>query len=90
MNSAGWSNISSIFQHGLQDGYLSLNPHVKGGLFPLILKILKITMLIGVLFAWIVQFSFCSFVDSVDLFTHTTTSSLLAEAINVEVNMVDE
>ena len=35
MNSAGWSNISSIFQHGLQDGYLSLNPHVKGGLFPL-------------------------------------------------------
>ena len=24
------------------------------------------------------------------LFTHTTTSSLLAEAINVEVNMVDE
>ena len=35
MNSAVWSNISSIFQHGLQDGYLSLNPHVKGGLFPL-------------------------------------------------------
>ena len=35
MNSARWSNISSIFQHGLQDGYLSLNPHVKGGLFPL-------------------------------------------------------
>ena len=35
MNSAGRSNISSIFQHGLQDGYLSLNPHVKGGLFPL-------------------------------------------------------
>ena len=31
----------------------------------LILKILKITMLIGVHFAWIVQFSFCSFVDSV-------------------------
>ena len=28
-------SISSIFQHGLQDGYLSLNPHVKGGLFPL-------------------------------------------------------
>ena len=24
------------------------------------------------------------------LFTHTTTSSLLAEAINVEMNMVDE
>ena len=24
-----------VFQHGLQDGYLSLNPHVKGGLFPL-------------------------------------------------------
>ena len=35
VNSAGRSNISSIFQHGLQDGYLSLNPHVKGGLFPL-------------------------------------------------------
>ena len=35
MNSAGRSNVSSIFQHGLQDGYLSLNPHVKGGLFPL-------------------------------------------------------
>ena len=35
MNSTGRSNISSIFQHGLQDGYLSLNPHVKGGLFPL-------------------------------------------------------
>ena len=35
MNSAGRSNISSIFQQGLQDGYLSLNPHVKGGLFPL-------------------------------------------------------
>ena len=33
VNSAGRSNISSIFQHGLQDGYLSLNPHVKGGLF---------------------------------------------------------
>ena len=47
-------------------------------------------MLIGVLFAWIVQFSFCSFVDSVYLFTHTTTFSLLAEAINVEVNMVDK
>ena len=38
MNSAGRSNISSIFQHGLQDGYLSLNPHVKGGLFPLTTK----------------------------------------------------
>ena len=24
-----------VFQHGLQDGYLGLNPHVKGGLFPL-------------------------------------------------------
>ena len=35
MKSAGRSNISSIFQHGLQDGYVSLNPHVKGGLFPL-------------------------------------------------------
>ena len=29
MNSARQSNISSIFQHGLQDGYLSLNPHVN-------------------------------------------------------------
>ena len=29
VNSAGRSNILSIFQHGLQDGYLSLNPHVK-------------------------------------------------------------
>ena len=29
MNSAGWSSISSIFEHGLQDGYLSLNPHVN-------------------------------------------------------------
>ena len=36
VNSVGRSNISSIFQHGLQDGYLSLNPHVKGGLIPLI------------------------------------------------------
>ena len=36
MNSAGRSSISSIFQHGLQDGYLSFNFHVKGGLFPLI------------------------------------------------------
>ena len=35
MNSAGRISISSIFQHGLQDGYLSLNIHVKGGLFPL-------------------------------------------------------
>ena len=35
MNSAGRSNILSIFQHGLQDGYVSLNSHVKGGLFPL-------------------------------------------------------
>ena len=38
MNSAGRSNISSIFQHGVQDDYLSLNPHVKGGLFPLSLQ----------------------------------------------------
>ena len=35
VNSAGRTNVSSIFQHGLQDGYLSLYPHVKGGLFPL-------------------------------------------------------
>ena len=42
MNSAGRSNISSIFQHGLQDGYLSLNPHAKGGLFPLMLKGVKV------------------------------------------------
>ena len=24
-----------VFGHGLQDGYLSFNPHVKGGPFPL-------------------------------------------------------
>ena len=30
------------------------------------------------------------FILFIYLFTHTTTSSLLAEAINVEVNMVDE
>ena len=35
MGSAGRNSISSCFQHGLQDGYLSLKPHVKGGLFPL-------------------------------------------------------
>ena len=35
MSSAGRNSISSCFQHGLQDGYLSLIPHVKGGLFPL-------------------------------------------------------
>ena len=35
-SSAGRISISSCFQHGLQDGYLSLKPHVKGGLFPLI------------------------------------------------------
>ena len=35
MSSAGRISISSCFQHGLQNGYLSLNPHVKGGLFPL-------------------------------------------------------
>ena len=35
MSSAGRNSISSCFQHGLQDGYLSLKPHVKGGLFPL-------------------------------------------------------
>ena len=34
MSSAGWIAFSK-FQHGLQDGYLSLNPHVKGRLFPL-------------------------------------------------------
>ena len=43
MNSAGRSNISSIFQHGLQDGYLSLNPNVKGGLFPLRKQALHVT-----------------------------------------------
>ena len=37
MSSAGRISISSCFQHGLQDGYLSLKPHVKGGLFPLTL-----------------------------------------------------
>ena len=36
MSSAGRISISSCFQHGLQDGYLSYQPHVKGGLFPLI------------------------------------------------------
>ena len=35
MNSAGRISISSCFQHGLQDGYIRLKPHVKGGLFPL-------------------------------------------------------
>ena len=35
MSSAGRISISTCFQHGLQDGYLSLKPHVKGGLFPL-------------------------------------------------------
>ena len=35
MSSAGRISISSCFQHGLQDCYLSLNPYVKGGLFPL-------------------------------------------------------
>ena len=35
MSSAGRVSISSCFQHGLQHGYLSLKPHVKGGLFPL-------------------------------------------------------
>ena len=35
MSSAGRISISSCFQHGLQDGYLGLKPHVKGGLFPL-------------------------------------------------------
>ena len=35
MSSAGRNSISSCFQHGLQDGYLSLKPDVKGGLFPL-------------------------------------------------------
>ena len=37
MSSAWRNSISSCFQHGLQDGYLSLKPHVKGGLFPLTL-----------------------------------------------------
>ena len=35
MSSAGRNSISSCFQHGLQDGYLSLKHHIKGGLFPL-------------------------------------------------------
>ena len=35
VSSAGRITISSCFQHGLQYGYLSLIPHVKGGLFPL-------------------------------------------------------
>ena len=35
MSSAERNSISSCFQHDLQDGYLSLKPHVKGGLFPL-------------------------------------------------------
>ena len=35
MSSAGRNSISGCFQYGLQDGYLSLKPHVKGGLFPL-------------------------------------------------------
>ena len=34
MSSAEQIGILS-FQYGLQDGYLSSNPHVKGGLFPL-------------------------------------------------------
>ena len=38
-----------VFQHGLQDGYLSLNPHGKGGLFPLMLmainsQVIKLTI----------------------------------------------
>ena len=37
MSSAGRNSISGCFQYGLQDGYLSLKPHVKGGLFPLTL-----------------------------------------------------
>ena len=41
MSSTGRISISSCFQHGLQDGYLSLKPHVKGGLFPLTLALLK-------------------------------------------------
>ena len=47
MNSAGHSNNSSIFQHGLQDGYLSLNPHVKGGLFPLTMGGASLAKLVG-------------------------------------------
>ena len=35
MSSAWWNSISSCFQRGLQNGYLSLKRHVKGGLFPL-------------------------------------------------------
>ena len=58
MNSAGWSNISSIFQHGLQDGYLSLNPHVIGGLFPL-KEITQLRLFLKTLsMIFIIQFSF--------------------------------
>ena len=32
MSSAEWISIFKVFQHGLQDGYLSLNSHVKGRL----------------------------------------------------------
>ena len=38
-----------VFQHGLHDGHLSLNPHVKAGLFPFMLKIaFKGTRCLGV------------------------------------------
>ena len=29
-----WGKVGKL-EHGLQDGYLSLNPQIKGGLFPL-------------------------------------------------------
>ena len=45
MSSAGRISISSCFQHGLQDGYLSLKPHVKGGLFPLGRPMVAVKML---------------------------------------------
>ena len=35
VSSGGRICLSSCFQHGLQDGYLSLKPHIKGGLFSL-------------------------------------------------------
>ena len=35
MSPAGRKSISGCFHYGLQDGYLSLKPYVKDGLFPL-------------------------------------------------------
>ena len=36
MSSGEGIDTSVLFQHGQLDGYLSLNPNVKGGLFHLI------------------------------------------------------